>query len=241
MQELIRTHIFTNNQKQKRMKTEDYRPAHIEFMVTPDASPIPESLGEFATDQEAIEFMQKNFFSTNQGITVARFMDNFEKSELRKEYNDIMENMLPKYEQDMRNAIDAYNHAKVAKENAIQLVQASINEAKAIAQEVKRGLKEMQLDENFTWKLPYKGRFYFFTFIDKAVRLVRISDMYETEKTELFSQGKINEDAFDGDVTSKQEYLRHGDRVGMGIIKSDKEANGETPTQRKKGGRPKKG
>lgn len=205
------------------MKSEnDYRPAHIEFLVTPDGSPVPDNLGTFETADDAIAFMQKTFFSTNQGITVARYMDSFEKNELRKEYNDIMENMLPKYEQDMRNAIDAYNHAKEAKDNAVQMVQASTNEAKALAQEVKRGLKELQLDEGFTWKLPYKGRFYWFTYINKDIRLVRINDMYETEKTELFSQGKINEDVFDG-----------------GNL--DKEANGETETQSARMGRPRKG
>ena len=88
-------------------------------------------------------------------------MDNFEKSELRKAYNDIMENLLPKHEQDMRNAVEAYNHAKTAKDNAVQLVQAYINEARATAEEVKRGVVEMELDELFTWKLPYKGRYYF--------------------------------------------------------------------------------
>ncbi len=175
----------------------DYRPAHIEFDVATDGSPVPESLGQFETADEVVLHMQKTYFSTNQGITVNRFMDNFEKSELRKHYNDILENMLPKFEQEMRNAIDAFNHAKTEKENAIGMVESYVNEAKATAVEVKRGLVDMQLDELFTWKLPYKGRFYFFTYIDKVVRLVRIKDMLESEKEELFSQGKINEDVFD--------------------------------------------
>jgi len=179
------------------MEKSDYRPAHIEFDVATDGSPVPEMLGTFETADEVILHMQKTYFSTNQSITVNRFMDNFEKSELRKHYNDILENMLPKFEQEMRNAIDAFNHAKVEKENAIGMVESYVNEAKATAVEVKRGLVDMQLDELFTWKLPYKGRFYFFTYIDKVVRLVKIKDMLYSEKEELFSQGKINEDVFD--------------------------------------------
>lgn len=186
------------------MEKQPYRPAHLEFDVTTDDSPIPEVLGSFENSEEALLFMQKNFFSTNAGVTVNRFMDNFEKSELRKQYNDILENMLPKFEQEMRNAIDRFNHAKTEKENAIGAVDTYINEAKALAIEVKRGLKEMKLDELFTWKLPYKGRFYYFTFIDNSIRLVKIADMYQNEKEELFSQGKLNEDFFDG-TTEPQE------------------------------------
>ena len=179
------------------MEKSNYRPAHIEFDVATDGSPVPEMLGTFETADEVILHMQKNFFSTNQSITVNRFMDNFEKSELRKHYNDILENMLPKFEQEARNAINAFNQAKTEKENAIGMVESYVNEAKATAVEVKRGLVDMQLDELFTWKLPYKGRFYFFTYIDKVVRLVKIKDMLDSEKEELFSQGKINEDVFD--------------------------------------------
>ena len=183
---------------------ENYRPAYIEFDVAPDGTPVPESLGTFNDSDECLMFMQKNFFSTNTGLTVNRFMDNFEKSELRKKTNDILENVLPKFEQEMRDAIDEFNHAKVKKDNAIEMVNAYVNEAKAIAIEVKRGLVDMKLDELFTWKLPYKNRFYYFTFIDNQVRLVRISDMTDHEKTELFSQGKVNEEIFDNGEVKPQ-------------------------------------
>ncbi len=186
------------------MEKSDYRPAHIEFDVAPDGSPVPESLGNFENSDECLMFMQKNFFATNTGLTVNRFMDNFEKSELRKKTNDILENILPKFEQEMRDAIDEFNHAKVKKDNSIEMVSAYINEAKAIAIEVKRGLVDMKLDELFTWKLPYKNRFYYFTFIDNQVRLVRISDMTDHEKTELFSQGKVNEEIFDNGEVKPQ-------------------------------------
>lgn len=197
------------------MKQENnYRPSHIEFDVATDGTPVPETLGEFMEAHEALVFMQKTYFSTNQALTVNRHMDNFEKNEMRKDYNDIMENLLPKFEQTMRDAIDAYNHAKAKKEEAINMVQASISEAKAIAQEVRRGLKAMQLDEEFTWKLPYKGRFYFFTYIDKAIRLVAVKDMREDEKAELFRQGKLNEDVFDNktDGTTEVQQARRPGR-----------------------------
>lgn len=185
-------------------KLENYRPAHIEFTVSPDETPVPENLGKFDNSDDAVLFMQKNFFSLNAGITVNRHMDNFEKNELRKKYNEILEDLLPKFEQELRDAMQEYNAAKAVKENAIEQVNVYTNQAKATAVEVKRGLVEMQLDELFTWKIPYKGRYYFFTFIDNEIRLVRISDMTENEKSELFAQGKINEEYFDGTTATQK-------------------------------------
>jgi len=179
-------------------KAENYRPAVIEFDVAPDGTPVPEKIqGEFETADDAVLFMQKNFLSFNHGLTVNRHMDNFEKSEIRKRVTDILENIMPELEQGARDAVAAFNDAKAHKDDAIEAVNVYTTQAKTLAVEVKRGLKEMVLDELYTWRLPYKGRWYFFTYIDKEIRLVAIRDMQESEKTELFSQGKMNEEAFE--------------------------------------------
>ena len=183
--------------KTRTMETKPYRPAHIDFDVAADNNPIPERLGEFEQSEDAEVFMAKNFVTTNNAVTVNRFMDNFEKSELRKKYNDILENLLPVLEQKFRDAMAAFLDAKKEKEDAFEMVSAYTNEAKMTAIEVKRGLVEIKLDEQFTWKLPYKSRFYWFTYIDKEIRLVKITDMTENEKGELFSQGKVNEEVFE--------------------------------------------
>ena len=185
-----------------------YRPVYVEFDVATDGTPVPENLGTFETADEAVVFMAKKFFSTNQAILVNRFMDNFEKSEIRKKVTDILENMMPTLEANAREASEEFNEAKVRKEKAIETVNAFTNQAKALAVEVKRGLVDMNLDELFTWKLPYKGRYYYFTFIDKSIRLVRISDMTDSEKTELFSQGKINEEAFEPKIDEQIKETR---------------------------------
>lgn len=184
------------------MKVENYRPAHIEFDVAHDGTNVPENLGVFNDADEAMIFMNKEFFTTNQGVTVARFMDNFEKNEIRKKVNDILENRLPDLEQKAREAVEEYNAAKLNRDNAIGMVNSYTNEAKQLAIEVKRGVVEIKLDEQFTWKLPYKGRYYWFTFIDNSIRLVKITDMSSSEKQELFSQGKVNEEVFDHGKTT---------------------------------------
>jgi len=187
------------------MKFETYRPENLEFDVAHDGSPVPENLGIFETAEDATTHMEKNFSTTNQALTVNRFMDNFEKSELRKQVTDILENRMPSLEQDLRDACEAYNIAKKEKEDAAGMVTAYVNEAKAKSVEVKNGVKEMRLDELSTWKLPYKSKFYFFTYIDKQVRLVKISEMTELDKQELFSQGNINAEIFEnGEITTQK-------------------------------------
>ena len=183
------------------MTSTNYRPANIEFNVSNDDTNIPASLGNYDNAEAAINFLKKNFVAENMAITVNRHMDFYEKTELRKKYNDILENRMPLLEQDLRDAVQEYNDAKKAKELAFDYVTAYTNEAKQIAVDVKRALVPIQLDEDFTWRLPYKNRFYFFTYIDKSVRLVRISDMLDSDKTELFSQGKTNEEYFDNPLS----------------------------------------
>lgn len=197
----------------------DYRPIVIQFNVS--VQDLPELLGEFKTAEEAEIFMAKHYFAINTGITVARHMDNFEKSELRKKVNDILENRMPILEQDLREANETFNAAKKAKEDACGMVTAFTNEAKMIAVEVKRGLKNMKLDEQFTWKIPYKSKFYFYTFIDNKIRLVKVSEMTTNEKTELFSQGKVNEDIFDKGILPEKCLTNESESIEFNKIQAD--------------------
>ena len=78
------------------MTDENYRPAVIEFDVAHDGSLAPETLGTFPTAEEAAKYIGKNLVVVNQALTVSRHMDNKEKNDLRREYSDILENILPK-------------------------------------------------------------------------------------------------------------------------------------------------
>lgn len=83
--------------------------------------------------------------------------------------------------------------AKQTASAAAETVSATLTEVKALSAEVKRGLKEITLDENFTYKVAFKGRYYCYTYIDKQIRLVRIMDIPEHEKGEIFSSSAANE------------------------------------------------
>lgn len=175
------------------MKDEFYRPAVIEFNVAHDGSNVPETFGEFKTAEDAMTFLGSNMISINSGITVARHMDTHEKIELRQECADIMENLVPVYESELSEAENNLNDAKKKLKTAEEAYDFTISRAKSFANEVKRGLKDMTLDELYTSRIAYKGRYYFFTYIDKQLKLCFIRDIPEQEKAEIWNQMAGNE------------------------------------------------
>jgi hypothetical protein len=186
------------------MEKEFYRPENIEFNVTIDGSEMPEILGEFEDADEAIKFIGVNFTAINSGITVARHMDAREKQEMRKEYSEIMENSVPVYEKQLSDAETNLTNAKKLQKSAEEAYNFIISEAKSLANEVKRGLKDMVLDEKYTYRIAFKGRFYFFTYIDKKLKLCYIRDISESEKTEIWSQMAGNENFIEKTFNKKK-------------------------------------
>jgi hypothetical protein len=181
----------------KLMRDENYRPANIEFDVAHDGTNIPLTFGEFTTADEAAKFLANNLTAINQAITVARHMDTREKTEIRREYNDLLENILPSKEKELSEATTVFNEAKRKLSDATEMVNATLSEAKALAKEVKRGLIDMKLDDLFTTRIPYRGRYYFFTYIDKQLKLCAIKDIPDYEKTEIWNVMAANEEFID--------------------------------------------
>jgi hypothetical protein len=179
------------------MRDETYRPATIEFDVAHDGSNIPETFGEFDSAEDAAKFLGKNFTAINHAITVARYMDQREKTDIRKEYNEILENKLPIFEKELSAVTQEFNEAKKKVNNSTEMVNATISEAKALAAEVKRGLVDIQLDDLFTSYIPYRGRYYFFTYIDKQLKLCAIRDIPDSEKNDIWNSMAANDEMID--------------------------------------------
>ncbi len=192
------------------MRDENYRPANIEFDVAHDGTNIPDSFGEFETAEEAAKFLGKNFTSINQALTVARHMDQREKQDIRKEYTEILENKLPVYEREMSIAAAEFSDAKKKLSDATEMVSATISEAKSLAKEVKRGLVDIRLDDLFTSRIPYKGRYYFFTYIDKQLRLCAIRDIPEREKGEIWNSMAKNDEFIDNNFADVEAATQEG-------------------------------
>ena len=168
-------------------KKEEYRPPCVEFDVAPDESILPEILGEFETAEQAQKFMGGNLAAINQSLTVNRHMDSFEKREIREQYHDLLENTLPRLEQDHFAKAQELSEVKREEKEASERENASITEAKLLAKEVKRGTKEMRLDDVYTYRVPFQGRYYFYTYMDKVMKLCATKEIPEHEKTEIWN------------------------------------------------------
>ena len=187
------------------IRDEFYRPATIEFNVTPDGTNIPEILGEFENAEEAMKFIGSNLTALNRGITVSRHMDAFEKKTCREDYQDVLENLVPVYEKELSAAELNLANAKASLKNAQEAYDFNIGRAKNLAAEAKRGLKDMCLDEKYTVRVPYQGRYYFFTYMDGQLKLCLIREIPESEKADLWNAMGSNEEFIDREYAPKDE------------------------------------
>lgn len=187
------------------MITENYLPDYIEFNVAKDGSNIPGSLGEFATAEEAWKFMGTHLTALNRGVTVSRFMDATEKKATRDECTDVMENQVPVYEKQLVAAELALESAKSVLKAAKEAYDFVLSRAKTLAAEAKRGLKDIILDERDTFRVPYKGRYYFFTYVDKQLKLALIREIPESEKGDIWNAMGANEEFIDKEFGTNED------------------------------------
>lgn len=173
-----------------------YRPANIEFDV--ESGSMPQNLGfEFPEMKDAVQFIASHLISLNIKARVPRYMDNFEKNEIRKEYQELLELKIPLLERELMKAKSVYDEAKRVLSEANEFVSATTNEAKALAVEVKRGIIEMELDDLYTWSVPVGDKYFIYTFIDNQIKLCKVLDIPSFEKTELFNAMNRNLEFFE--------------------------------------------
>ena len=142
----------------------DYRPANINFDVVSNSN-FPENFGQFETEMEMRSFME-NLVGINSKISAMRFMDLVEKTELRKDYQALLEDLLPAHETELKRATAVFEEAKEKLADAKEAVRYATNMAISLANEVKRGVREVNLDDKYTFRVPYNDRYYFVTWIN---------------------------------------------------------------------------
>lgn len=77
-----------------------YRPANIEFNV--DGATMPENLGRIFKDAtEATQFISENIAGINSKVRASRYMDNYEKRQIREDYQQLLEQKLPMLEKEL--------------------------------------------------------------------------------------------------------------------------------------------
>lgn len=227
------------------MENEFYRPVNIDFKVTPDESQVPKTLGNFRNAEEAHKFMTDSLTFMNRQITAIRYMDANEKEMKRTEYRNTLEDILPVFEKDLIQAENNLSEAKKKQKEAMDAYNVTMNHAKELAYEVKKGVREMDLDEKYTYRVASQGKYYYFTYIDQQMKLCRIETIPEYEKTELWNQMASNEKFFEklamGPAAEETGEVLSDTRK-MEVINSFEISNaiGKIKPNKKKAGRPKK-
>jgi len=189
----------------------DYRPDFIEFNYREHNTIMPDSFGEFESLEHASKFVGGNVVAVNMKMETSRKMDAFEKSEMRKRYNNILENMIPEENTAVAEAEAKLKEAKENLKRCQENLNASHNQVESLAKQVKRGLIDIDLDNISTFRIPYNGKFYFYTFIDGELRLCHHRDIGETEARDLYTamndNSKFLEEVFDKPYDEMIELL----------------------------------
>ena len=60
-------------------------------------------------------------------------------------------------------------------------------------------------DENYTYRIPYRGRYYFYTYIDGSLRLCGLGDIPATEKQEIFNAMANNDNFIDDNFGAEKK------------------------------------
>tara|TARA_R110002167_G_scaffold81296_6_gene222721 strand:+ start:7919 stop:8488 length:570 start_codon:yes stop_codon:yes gene_type:complete len=171
-------------------KVTDYRPPIIEF--TAESKQVPNSLGEFKTDDEARLFMAQNLLAIQTKLTATRKIDAIEKQLLREQYVNELEDELPMYRIAHYDSVMRLEDAKKAEKDSKEMVNASLNKIQQLADEVNDGRTEIELDSAHTWEVVFMGKKFYYTYMDGEIKLARVIDVPSYEADDLISSSEKN-------------------------------------------------
>lgn len=171
-------------------KIEDYRPATIEF--TAETPLVPNSLGNFESDDEARLFMAEHLLAVQTKLTARRKIDAVEVQLLREQYINELEDELPIYRDAYKDAVTHLEDAKKAEKDAKEMVSASLNKAQQLADEVNDGVTEIELDAAHTWEVVYSGKRFYYTYMDGEIKLAKVTEIPNYEMDDLISSAEKN-------------------------------------------------
>lgn len=114
-----------------------------------------------------------------------RYMDNFEKDEIRKKYCELVEAEL----------LSAKEEAKRLKANAEEALNSVSRQIKDYAAKVTEGTKEKKLPPTKTFRIALNGYYLFYSVINGRVLLVKAEKISSYDKSSLWAQEDRNRTA----------------------------------------------
>lgn len=170
----------------------DYTPKEPEFKL-PNGN-FPRVIFKDAKDMNQIrKHLSGRFVTENlRGAKAMRLLDDYEKSSIRANYGELLENEQPELEAELEQVREACKKKVKDAEERLQAVRTQI---KDLVFQVKNGLKEFDLPADSV-RMPLDGHCLYYAWLNEEFRLVKVEPIPTWDKDNLFNQLETNKEAF---------------------------------------------
>ena len=176
----------------------NYRPDEIDFVLSDE---VKERFADVLTlfdgadDVEDVIKKVNEYFNAefpNKEVA-SRYIDEFEKQNIREEYCQVVEEELPDAEKELLDAIDQAKRIKKEAEDSLLTVR---NRIKELAARVTDGKEDFKLSAKNTFKIAIAGHYLYYSWVDGKVKLVKAEKVPDWDKDKLWAQEDRNRIGF---------------------------------------------
>lgn len=166
----------------------------IQFKL-PVSIKFPEFLFKDCKSMDDIrKVLTEHFVAVQEKDVIAnRLMTVEEVSEIRERYGNIMEDSIPKLEEDLSIIEADFNLQKKEFKNRISAARTEFSDLVSLA---KKGIKDFPLNMQDTFRIPVCGHYLYYTWIDDCFKLAMVQEIPKHEYSDLFNSGEKNEESF---------------------------------------------
>ena len=174
---------------------ENYTPQNPEYVVDEEVRglfpfELDFSVAGLKDKKECMKYIGKNFtavFPSNE--FAERKMDSFERTNIREEYCEMVENIIPKRKRELEEALE---EAKRMKKEAEERYTAALGEVFAFAAEVKTGVTEVPLKPSDTFCMALAGYYLTYTWNEHSKTFILAKAVEIPEESDLWSNDENN-------------------------------------------------
>ena len=169
----------------------DIFPLELDFLSLTDENLCGEK--PLKTKADVMKFVNKHFIATQpDNELVTRYLDDFEKSNIREEYCMLEENEVPARKQELEEALE---EAKKMKKDAEEAYASVLMEVAKYAAEVRLGTADMRLKSKNTICLALAGHYLVYNWDSNKSKFV-LAKAYEIpDPTEIWANETKNRES----------------------------------------------
>ena len=172
----------------------NYEPEYPEFKL-PKGVSFPKVIFEGAKNMDEIRKHLSGKFITEsmQGVKATRLLDVYERTSIRSNYSELLEDEQPKLEDALA---EAEASCKAIIKEAKDKLTSVTTQLRALVYKVKRGEKEMDLPSESTVRMALCGHYLYYSWIAGKFQLCRVDKIPSWDEQSLFANLETNKQAF---------------------------------------------